>query len=49
MLKQNNWNLEVAVDNYFANPDQYQVEETSTGGAADPQKIDRLFDQYMGG
>eukprot|EP01087_Luapelamoeba_hula_P008754 TRINITY_DN2211_c0_g1_i1.p1 TRINITY_DN2211_c0_g1~~TRINITY_DN2211_c0_g1_i1.p1 ORF type:complete len:292 (+),score=61.69 TRINITY_DN2211_c0_g1_i1:97-876(+) len=48
-LKQNNWNLEAAVDNYFTNPDQYQPK----GGrgrddhkTCDPAKIDRLFDDY---
>jgi len=47
VLKQNSWNLEVSVDNYFTNPDQYQVEEpVQKGGKIDPQKIDRLFDNY---
>jgi len=48
VLKQNNWNLEVGVDNYFANPDQYVVqEEETTVGACDPTKIDKLFDTYL--
>ena len=49
VLKQNSWNLEVSVDNYFTNPDQYQIEEPQRGGGQiDPQKIDRLFNPYRG-
>jgi len=49
VLKQNSWNLEVSVDNYFTNPDQYQIEEPQRGGGQiDPQKIDRLFNTYRG-
>jgi len=46
-LKQNEWNLEQAVDNYFTNPDQYEVHETVSHNTIDPHKIDTLFDQYM--
>ncbi|KAL6080552.1 DCN1-like protein 1 [Balamuthia mandrillaris] len=44
VLKQNSWELEAAVDNYFTNPSQYSVPVTSSAtGAIDPTKIDQLF------
>jgi len=48
-LKQNDWNLEAACDNYFANPDAYAVAEAKSAkksAAADPAKIDSLFESY---
>jgi DCN1-like protein 1/2 len=53
-LKQFEWNLEVACDNYFANPDAFAVKAKSGGGSAttkragpvDPAKIDSLFETY---
>jgi hypothetical protein len=55
-LKQFEWNLEVACDNYFANPDAFAVKAKSGGGSAttkragpvDPAKIDSLFETYRG-
>jgi DCN1-like protein 1/2 len=49
-LKQFEWNLEVACDNYFANPDAFAVKTQSApgkkAGPVDPAKIDSLFETY---
>jgi hypothetical protein len=51
-LKQFEWNLEVACDNYFANPDAFAVKTQSApgkkAGPVDPAKIDSLFETYRG-
>lgn len=52
-LKQFEWNLEVACDNYFANPDAFAVKTKAAAGKkasgpVDPAKIDSLFETYRG-
>jgi DCN1-like protein 1/2 len=50
ILKKYEWNLEVACDNYFQNPEKWErILKKSDGDRIDPSKIDKLFEIYRGG
>jgi hypothetical protein len=42
-LAQHDWKLDIALDNYFANPDVYYREPRT---AVDRKKLDQLYNKY---
>ena len=44
-LLQNDWKLELAIDNYFQNPDIYYREQKSS---VDKKKLEHLYSRYKG-
>jgi hypothetical protein len=50
VLKKYEWNLEVACDNYFQNPEKWErlLKKSDGGDRIDHGKIDTLFDIYRG-
>jgi DCN1-like protein 1/2 len=42
-LSQHDWRLDIATDNYFADPDRYYREPRT---AVDKRKLNQLFDRY---
>jgi len=47
-LSKHNWRLEVALDQYFSNPQIYYQPESrsSSAGSVDKKKVQALFDKY---
>ena len=44
-LSQHDWKLDIAVDNYYQNPDRYNREPR---GVTDRKRIEQLFNRYRG-